>query len=198
MIQAQEEERQRIAKDLHDGIVQQLGGLKLGLQKKLSDTEDPESTRLIAVLDDSTQELRELSHRMMPRSLKELGLIPALEDMLENSLGMADLTHEFEHYGITTRMPESIEITLYRISQELVNNVIKHSRATHVNIQLFKASTDIVLIVEDNGRGFEKSNKKGIGLLNISSRLDTVNGQVNFEPSPESGTLATIRIPIHA
>lgn len=196
MIQAQEEERQRIAKDLHDGIVQQLGGLKLGLQKKLNATDDSESARLIALLDDSAQELRELSHRMMPRSLKELGLVPALEDMLENSLAMADLEYEFEHYGISERMTESIEITLYRIAQELVNNVIKHSHATRVSIQLFKTGSDIVLVVEDNGRGFKESNKKGIGLLNISSRLDTVNGMVNFEPSPESGTLATIRIPI--
>lgn len=197
IIQAQEDERQRIAKDIHDGIVQQLGGLKMGLQKKLDAKGDSESKRLIAVLDDSVQELRELSHRMMPRALNELGLIPALTDMLENSLAHSEIDYEFENYGIDTRLPVSIEITLYRIAQELINNVIKHSRASRVTIQLFKSDLNVILIVEDDGSGFDSVSKKtGIGLLNISSRLDSVNGQVNFEPSPESGTLATIKIPM--
>ena len=199
IIQAQEQERQRIAKDLHDGIVQQLGGLKMGLQKIFMDDTDVESEGLMTVLDQSTQELRELSHRMMPRALSELGLVPALEDMLDNSIGHTEIQYEFEQYGISERLPESIEITLYRISQELINNVIKHSGATKVNIQLIRSKEDIILIIEDNGRGFESSNTKdGIGLMNISSRLDTVNGHVNYERSADSGTLATIRIPLNS
>ncbi len=197
VIQAQEEERKRIAKDLHDGIVQQLGGLKLGLQKVFMDSETKESNRLVSILDDSAQELRELSHRMMPRSLSELGLVPALEDMLENSLGNTDIKYQFEHFGIKDRFEENIEIAIYRIAQELINNVIKHSMADKVNVQLFKSGNDILLIVEDNGKGINTLQQKyGIGLLNISSRLDTINGKVNFEPSPESGTLATIKIPL--
>ncbi len=197
VIQAQENERKRIAKDLHDGIVQQLGGLKLGLQKAFMDSETEESNKLVKVLDDSTKELRDLSHKMMPRALSELGLIPALEDMLENSLGHSDIKYQFEHFGINSRFNENIEIALYRIAQELINNVIKHSNANKVNIQLFKTSSDILLIVEDNGKGIDVlQHKKGIGLMNISSRLDTINGRVNFEPSPESGTLVTIKIPI--
>jgi len=79
----------------------------------------------------------------------------------------------------------------------LINNVIKHSKADKVNVQLFKSANDILLIVEDNGKGIDKiEHKEGIGLMNISSRLDTINGKVNYEPSPESGTLATIKIPL--
>ena len=197
VIQAQEEERKRIAKDLHDGIVQQLTGLKLGMQKVFSNNETDESNKLIKILDNSAEELRELSHRMMPRSLREVGLIPSLEDMLENSLGNTDIHFQFEYFGIDQRFTENIEIAIYRIAQELVNNVIKHSKADSVNVQLFKVADDVILIIEDNGISIDMSQqKKGIGLMNISSRLETINGKVNFESSPESGTLATVKIPI--
>ena len=197
VIQAQEDERKRIAKDLHDGIVQQLGGLKLGLEKIFSDKQNEETNKIVNILDNSAQELRELSHKMMPRSLGELGLIPALDDMLENSLGHTNISYEFEYFGISNRFKENIEIAIYRIAQELVNNIIKHSQATKANIQLIKTGDFVLLIVEDNGKGMNLSkHKDGIGLMNISSRLDTINGKVNYEPSPESGTLATIKIPI--
>ena len=197
VIQVQEEERKRIAKDLHDGIVQQLSGLKLGLQKVFTDNETDETNKIIKILDESAQELRELSHKMMPRSLGELGLIPALEDMLDNSLGNSEINYQFEHFGITGRFNEKIEIAIYRITQELINNVIKHSNAQNVNIQLFKSGGNVMLIVEDDGKGINPNKQEmGIGLMNISSRLDTINGKVNFEPSPESGTLATVKIPV--
>jgi signal transduction histidine kinase len=199
VIHAQEEERKRIAKDLHDGIVQQLGGLKLGLQRVLPIKSDPDAKKMMKILDDSAQELREISHRMMPRALSDLGLVPALRDMLENSLGHSEIGFEFETFGISDfdRFEERIEISLYRIVQELINNVIKHSGANQVNIQLIKSGNHLALIVEDNGKGFSTNTpKSGIGLMNISSRLDTLNGQVNFEPSPEGGTLATINIPL--
>ncbi|MEZ4850808.1 MAG: sensor histidine kinase [Bacteroidia bacterium] len=199
IIYAQEEERKRIAKDLHDGIVQQLGGLKLGLQKVFSQEENPEARKMMALLDDSTQELRELSHQMMPHALSELGLIPAIEDMLDKSLGHSEMIYQFETFGISDqqRFEESVEISLYRIVQELINNVIKHSGASRVHIQLMKTGPNLTLIVEDNGQGFQpKSMKTGIGLMNISSRLETIDGKVNFEPSPEGGTLAIVKIPI--
>lgn len=197
VIQVQEDERKRIAKDLHDGIVQQLSGLKLGLQKVFSGNESDETSKLVKTLDDSAQELRELSHKMMPRSLSELGLIPALKDMLENSLGHSNIEFQFEHFGINSRFKENLEIAIYRIAQELINNVIKHSNARKVNVQLFKNGTFVMLIVEDDGKGISLTEQKdGIGLMNISSRLDTLNGKVNFEPSPKSGTLATVKIPV--
>jgi len=159
--------------------------------------ETQETNKLVEILDASAQELRELSHKMMPRSLSESGLVPALEDMLENSLGNTNIKYQFEHFGITQRFDEDIEIAIYRIAQELINNVIKHSKASKVNVQLFKTGSDVLLIVEDNGQGMNiTDHKKGIGLMNISSRLDTINGNVNFEPSPENGTLATIKIPV--
>lgn len=199
VIHAQEEERKRIAKDLHDGIVQQLGGLKLGLQKVLADNQDPDAKKMMHILDGSTQELRDISHRMMPKALSELGLIPAMRDMLENSLEHSGIRFQFETFAIadTDRFPEAIEISLYRIVQELINNVVKHSGANELSVQLFKAGDQLTLLVEDNGTGFQSpSPTSGIGLMNISSRLDTLNGEVNFEPSPEGGTLARVQIPL--
>lgn len=90
-------------------------------------------------------------------------------------------------------------MSLYRISQELINNIIKHSEAKSVSIQLLKTKSHLVLVVEDNGKGFKFNsveNRNGIGLMNISSRAKAMNGEVNYQPSPQQGTVATIRIPL--
>ncbi|MBI1287260.1 MAG: tetratricopeptide repeat protein [Flavobacteriales bacterium] len=206
MIQATEEERKRIAKDLHDGIVQSLTGLSLRLQKGFSMVEEPSEElksryrESNTMLNESIAELRNISHQMMPRVLSDMGLIPALQDMLEKSLGSTDIQYEFEHHKVEgERFPENLEVSLYRICQELVNNIIKHSDAKAVSVQLLKTASHLVLVVEDNGKGFtfdSPENSNGIGLMNISSRAKALKGEVNYEPSPEHGTVATIRIPL--
>ncbi len=136
----------------------------------------------------------------MPRVLGEMGLIPALADMLEKSLGLTEIKYEFEHHNIgEQRFTESIEISLYRICQELINNIIKHSEARAVSVQLLKTKTHLVLVVEDNGKGFkwnDPNSRNGIGLMNINSRAQAIHGEVNYEPSPQQGTVATIRVPL--
>lgn len=206
MIEATEEERKRIAKDLHDGIVQSLTGLSLRLQKGFSfsqsipEDEKREFDRSKIMLDDAIAELRTISHQMMPRVLSEMGLVPALEDMLNKSLGSTEIQYEFEHHRVESdRFADNVEVSLYRICQELVNNIIKHSEAKAVSVQLIKTKSHLVLVVEDNGKGFnfaDKANQNGIGLMNISSRAKAINGEVNYEPSPNQGTVATIRIPL--
>ncbi len=199
VLEAQEAERGRIARELHDGVVQQIGSVILksrNILSKLNLLETEESQQLLKSLENSNQDLRNISHQMMPRALKELGIIPALNDLLEGSLGLSNIKYSLEHFNIDERLPQKIEVTIYRITQELVNNIIKHSKASEVSVQLFNTNNSSILIVEDNGVGFStQKDKKGIGLLNISSRLDMVNGDVNFEPSPKSGTLVTIKIP---
>jgi len=200
VITAQEEERKRIAKDLHDGIVQQLGGVIIGWRKLLGDSiEDKKIEKaLLNSLEDSSVELREISHRMMPKALSELGVIAAIEDLLHNSFQHLDISFEFEHFGISERMKENIEVCIYRVTQELVNNIIKHSKANFVNIQLYKTSNALVMSVEDNGIGFPSDQRtKGIGLINITTRLDAVNGSVNFGPGIEKGILISIKIPLN-
>lgn len=206
IIEATEEERKRIAKDLHDGIVQTLTGLSLRLQKQIGtisalDQQQKDAfKRSQSILDDAIGEVRGISHEMMPRVLNEAGLILAIDDMLAKSLGNTDIQYEFEHHKVDReRFRENVEISLYRICQELVNNIIKHSEAKAVSVQLLKTASHLVLVVEDNGKGFifnEEKNRNGIGLMNISSRAKAMNGEVNYEPSPQHGTVATIRIPL--
>jgi signal transduction histidine kinase len=200
IIQAEENERTKIARELHDGVVQQIGSVILksrNVLENLNVLDKPESQELLKSLEDSNQDLRNISHQMMPRALQELGIVAALQDLIDGSISMLNIESKFEHFNITKRLPNKVEVTIYRVVQELINNIIKHSKATEVSIQLFKTDNDVILIVEDNGVGIsDKQKKKGMGLMNISSRLDMVNGQVNFEPSPQSGTLVTVKIPV--
>lgn len=203
VIEVQEEERKRISKDLHDGIGQQLSGLKMAWQKLSTDigkANPEEYERLISltsILDDSAKEVRSISHQMMPKALQDLGLRPALEDMLQKLFDHSDITYSFESHKADARFEESVEISLYRIAQELLNNVIKHSGSSEVSVQLMHIKSKLILIIEDNGSGFDiEESKDGHGLMNIKSRLNTVNGEVNYEPSPGSGTVASIRIPV--
>jgi signal transduction histidine kinase len=201
IFEATEKERQRIAKDLHDGIGQQLSGLKLAWSKVSGDLEaiQPEHAKklnqLTRILDESATELREISHQMMPRVLSEMGLIPALEDVLDKSLALGDIEYSFDYYNLDERLPQRIEITLFRVAQELLNNIIKHAGAKKVNVQLFRNQHHVILIIEDDGKGLGSNfRSEGHGFMNIKSRLDVVNGTFNLEPSFTSGTVATIRI----
>lgn len=199
---AQEEERKRISKDLHDGVGQQLSGVKMAFQKvskelaSIAPEKASDINKISQIVSESADEVRAISHQMMPKALLELGLIQALEDMLSKSLSINNINYEFEHFGIEQRLEERIEISVYRVAQELINNIIKHSGSTYVSLQLFKNAGKLVFIVEDNGNGIQPSKGDGHGLLNMKSRINSVHGELNLEPSPKSGTLATIRIPI--
>lgn len=204
VLHAQEAERRRIARELHDSVGQTLSGVKMAWQGLLADLKGTlgrsDQEKLIQttnMLDEASSEVRTISHQMMPRALQETGLVPALQDLLDSALGLSSMEFSLEHHNADQRYPEEVEIGLYRVCQELLNNIIKHSEATEVSVQLIKAKNNLVLIVEDNGKGFNSSDdQEGIGLLNIQSRMETVHGEVNFGPSPGSGTVATIRVPI--
>ncbi len=195
IILATEEERKRIAKDLHDGIVQTLTGLNFRLQRP----QQHDQAQSQQLLNAAIAEIRDISHRMMPRALAELGLMPAMADMLEKSLGAAGIHFTLDQRGMEgQRFDEALEIGLYRIAQELVNNILKHAKATEVGVQVMRSSTHILLMVEDNGVGMasSKTEKSGIGLTNIRSRVSTLNGEVSFEPGPRNGTVVMVRVPV--
>ena len=113
---------------------------------------------------------------------------------------MTEIKYEFEHHKVENdRFSDNVEVSLYRICQELINNIIKHSEAKAVSVQLLKTKTHLVLVVEDNGKGFtfdDPNNQNGIGLMNITSRAKAIHGEVSYEPSPEQGTVASIRVPL--
>ena len=196
IIFAEENERQRIARELHDGIVQQLGATIIKSRKIFigSNLPNKDSQDILKDLENTSEELRDLSHQMMPRALEE-GLIIALEDLLESTLGALEIAYDFENKNIDESLPRNVEITLYRITQELINNIIKHSRASFIQIQLFQMNDNLILMVEDNGIGLKQKGHKGIGLTNIKTRLNLIQGVVNFN-TLETGLLATIKIPL--
>ncbi|MEM6641702.1 MAG: sensor histidine kinase [Bacteroidota bacterium] len=200
VINATEEERKRISKDLHDGIGQQLSAIKLALgnfSKKVSGDSKAEIEKMTESFSKSADEVRSISHQMMPLALMENGLVHAIEDLLQSSFQFSEIKHQFEHRLKNERFDEKIEISLYRITQELINNIIKHAGATEVSVQLIEVKNKLTLFVEDNGVGLGQNVKRsGMGLLNIQSRLEIVQGKVNYEQAAGSGTSAVVSIPL--
>lgn len=205
VIEGQEAERRRIAKDLHDGIAQELVALKLGfnaLEHRLTAALPAEAGRLSELtqqLDDSCTEVRNLAHIMLPPTLEKHGLAHSLELLLRHTAQQSGLKVEFDPGNLSGRLDEKMETGLYRITQELLNNVLKHARATKVWLQVYVAGGNLILRLEDNGTGFdfEAAKKKGsMGILNILSRASTMGGVFYAEPRQPNGTLATLRLPL--
>lgn len=200
---ATEEERKRIAKDLHDGIGQQMSGLKLAWENLVSneknvETETKEKIKLLTnILDGAATELRSISHRMMPKVLESVGMVSAIEQMLEKTFQMSGINYQFENLNIQQRFDQRTELVIFRVTQELINNIVKHSQAKNVFVQMLKNKNALILVVEDDGIGFDPKEKSdGLGMLNIKSRLETVKGNISFERGETSGTIAKITIPV--
>jgi two-component system, NarL family, sensor kinase len=205
VIEAQEAERKRISKDLHDGIAQELVALKLGfnrLQNKIEKIAPDEALnieQLTHQLNDSCTEVRNIAHLMMPPNLETSGLVSALEILLRNSLHHNHIETEFEHFDLPERLNDKTELGLYRIAQELLNNILKHAQASKVMLQLYKAGNQLIMRLEDNGKGFDyetTKNKSSMGLLNILSRVNNLGGTFFSEKGAAVGTVSTIRIPL--
>ncbi|WP_169711543.1 tetratricopeptide repeat-containing sensor histidine kinase [Nonlabens spongiae] len=197
IIYAEEKERQRIARELHDGIVQQLGATVIKAQNtlvKIGAEQNAQAQSIITDIENTGREVRDLSHQMMPRAL-ESGLVTALEELFASTFSPLQISYDFEHRDVENKLPDNVEITLYRIAQELVNNIIKHSQATSIQIQLFIMVSNVIFMMEDNGVGLKKSSSQGIGMKNIKTRVDLIKGDVKFNIL-EPGTLATIKIPL--
>jgi signal transduction histidine kinase len=203
IIEAEENERKRIAGDLHDGIGQLFSAVKMNLSG-LSDriTMQDDDTKLlydktIAMVDESCTEVRSISHNMMPNVLLKYGLSTAIKDFI-SKIDSRKLKVYLELEGINVSLDSSVETVLYRVIQESVNNVIKHSNASRLDIQINKDEEGISVSIEDNGKGFDTTNAEkfeGIGLKNIITRVQLIKGFVEWDSSPDNGTLVSIFIP---
>jgi len=203
VIQAEERERRRIAADLHDGVGQLLSAALMNLNGLFNKTPmSPESQTLsqhsLALVTESYDELRQISHQMIPNTLLKVGLASAVKDMIMR-IDQSRLSISLEADGLDSRLDEEIETVLYRVIQESVNNVIKHSAATRLNIQLTKDEEGVAVTIEDNGKGFDlKQKDKGIGLKNMLSRVQFHKGTIDIDSSPGKGTLVAVFIPVAA
>lgn len=197
MIDSTEGERRRIAAELHDGVGQQISGLRFRLESAAA--QDTTLNELLVIADEAGKEVRDLAHQMMPRALATQGLVPALTDMLNKALSRPGLKHGFEVYGVEGRLPQAIETGVYRIAQELVNNIIKHARANSVQVQLLRNKGFLVLIVEDDGVGLGPAvPASGLGMQSMGDRARLLRGALTIEPAPDHGTVATLRVPLEA
>jgi len=200
LLKGQEEERSRLAKDLHDG----LGGLLSGVKFSLSNMKDnlivtPDNMavfeRSLDMLDTSIRELRRVAHNMMPEMLTKFGLDETLKEYF-NSLNAANLlVVNYQSVGLTNRLDGNTEIIIYRIIQELMNNILKHAAASQVFVQLIKDNNRLNVVIEDNGKGFDTAmleNNKGAGWVNIRSRVEYLKGQLDIHSEPGKGTLVNI------
>ncbi len=206
VVEGAEAERARIARELHDGIGQQITGLKFRLEDIASRrnagtaVEVERYQEALVMAEEAGREVRDIAHSMMPRALGTLGLAPALEDMLEKSFGRSGITCTFERFGPEGRLPPEVEVGVYRIAQELTGNILKHARAQKVNVQLLRNKGHLVLITEDDGVGFDldaaQANGRGMGLVGMQDRARLLQGSLHYESTPGKGTVTTLRIPV--
>ncbi|MVM32571.1 tetratricopeptide repeat protein [Spirosoma sp. HMF4905] len=200
MLRGQEEERSRLARDLHDGLGGMLSGIKSSLTGMSGNQIIPEESalafgRVIDTLDSSIQELRRVARNMMPEALVRFGLKDALQDYVDYLNRSGGQAIDYQTFGLDERLPQATEIIIFRIVQELLNNVQKHANATQTLVQLIRDGSRFNLTVEDNGKGFDTSqlaNEQGIGWLNIQSRVDYLNGTLDVTSAPGKGTSVTI------
>ena len=198
MIEGQEGERSRIARDLHDGLGIQLSRIKLFVEAHHDQLPLSVKEPLNQFLDEACTETRLISSNLRPYSLSTFGFIPALEDLVQKLNLVNETKLVLEHYGEVPPLGNEASVMIYRVVQELLNNALKHADAHTVTVQVM-ASTEATLIsVDDDGRGadFEQESLAGNGIANIHSRIAFLGGQVMWQSEPGKGTSVMISLPM--
>ncbi len=201
VLKGEEQERTRLAKDLHDGLGGMLSGIKYSfsaMKKNLIMTPENQLVfeRSIDMLDSCTKEMRRVAHNMMPESLVKFGLGTAIQDFCNDINESGALQITFLPIGLDkVLLDQTMAITIYRIVQELMNNILKHAAAKSAIVQLSNSDGHFTITVEDDGKGFDTAilNKsKGIGWTNIQHRVDFLKGNIDINSQPEKGTSVQI------
>jgi signal transduction histidine kinase len=191
-IKLQEEERQRLAADLHDDAGPLLATARLYLNENLVNQEKSQQLQSIyqarQIIDDTIQLVRNISHSLMPPTLKNFGLESAINDLFQKISGSGTINASSRFHDYRDRLKPEKELIVFRIVQELINNILKHSNSSFIHLTQNVHADRFYLRIHHDGRGivqadFEKLNKSniGLGLKNISSRLRVVHGSINFE-----------------
>jgi signal transduction histidine kinase len=178
-------------------------GAKLNFK---TEQERLEYEKVLSLISESADEIRSVSHQMMPNALLRLGLVSALQEFVQKING-SQLSVYLDVQGLDQRMDAEVETTLYRVIQESVNNVIKHAQASRLDIQLIRDDKELSVTIEDNGKGFDSKNpaytvqrtpfgEGGLGLKNLRSRIEYLNGTLDIESSVGKGTLVAIYLPM--
>jgi len=204
MLDGEEHERERVARDLHDGLGGMLSGVKIGLSGWTSNnvdvSNDKDLHRIIGQLDTSVSELRRIARNMVPETLLKFGLEVALKDLSE--FYMRDGLHiEFQPFNIEKSISLPVQLHIYRIVQELISNANKHARATNIVLQCSQNANTFFITLEDNGCGFDTTvldNKKGMGLDNLKNRIAFLKGKFEIQSVINEGTTINVELNTNA
>ncbi|WP_299189197.1 sensor histidine kinase [uncultured Aquimarina sp.] len=199
LVSGEEKERVRLAQDLHDGINGDLSVIKFKMnslnKKAFSETETNTHIQAIGMLDNAIDQVRRISHNLAPPSLHNFSLLEAIKQYCNKMQQTNPFTIDFQDFGNPSSFDSEKETAIYRIIQELLNNIAKHAKATEVLVQLNNTEESLEITVEDDGQGFDTQNvKNGIGLQNIASRVSFLKGNLHIN-SGNDGSAFTITIP---
>jgi len=196
VVAAQELERQRLARELHDETGQALTSILLGL-KQLEGPEAPEAVQALRELVVATlQDVRRLAVELRPKVLDDFGLVPALERLTQGFAEHTGITVDLEASAIAERLPVEVETAIYRIVQEALTNVVKHAHAQRVSVLVTRAGGRIRAVIEDDGSGFDPTaTDGGIGLIGMRERIELLDGSLAVETSETSGTTVAVEVP---
>jgi two-component system, NarL family, sensor kinase len=195
VLDAENKERQRIASELHDSLGQLLSAARMNLS--MVESAEPSLQKATYVIDEAAREVRQISHNLMPASLKELGLLSALRQMIRtmSPAGSPVITFDAVSYS---KQSEDLEMALYRMIQELLTNSIRHGKSQNIRISIVCQNQELQLIIQDDGGGFDiqTNNNEGIGLKNIRTRCDMMKGTFKYESTPGQGSSFFIHLPL--
>jgi signal transduction histidine kinase len=204
LVTAQEEERARIARELHDDVGQRIASLSIGLsavKRQIPESAGPVLGEVSAIQQETmklSKDLRQLSHELHPGVLEHLGLVEALRvrcDEIRLESGIVARVRVGDEWA---NVPDDIALCLYRVAQEALRNIVKHAHATCAEISLARRNGDIVMSITDDGRGLDASSalaNTGLGLVSMRERVRTLGGRFDLEASAQSGTVATVTLP---
>jgi signal transduction histidine kinase/ligand-binding sensor domain-containing protein len=203
MVATQEDERERLSRDLHDDVGTRLSAIKLyisSLGKKIDERQLDEARKLAEnserLIDETMGDVRKMLLNLSPQVLEEFGYATAVEVLVNKINETRLLNFDLVMFGLKQGLPKDHELVLYRITQELINNVLKHAGASRVSLQVGHRDEKIILMIEDNGKGFDiKEHKNGYGLKNLEARTQLLKGQMEIDSKPGKGTCVLIEIP---
>lgn len=202
LIEGQEKERARIAKDLHDGLGQMLNAIKMNVGFLINNKE--EASHLSRLLDEAIMESVRISENLLPSKLRDFGLSVCLEAFCDQLSSNTGIDISFHLHGMESELTEAEKINFYRIAQEAVSNSIKHSGASEIYVQLTFESSYVRFSVEDNGKGTTAAcapvsrsvQPGGNGLVNMRDRAESMGGKFSVESDPRRGTLVIVEVPV--
>lgn len=200
-INAREGERKRIASDLHDDVGPVLSTIKFEIDGMEALQPEDESARAnaMAKIDQLTQKMRDISRNLMPSTLLKKGLVYAVEDFLKEMERAAKIPIDY-NYTAVSKLSEQQSINCYRLVQETVNNAVKHAESSRIFVEISEQNELLTILCKDNGKGFDYSTSlegdKGLGLKNISTRIELLNGKSIVQSKKGVGTAFLFEIPI--